>query len=153
MINPQDRNWLLLKQEQAQRSQRHRETTPMQVHCVTRFWRDHGRDQFRVEFERGAIQFTESFTGRIPDAQRVLEQLQADRLIKHQDHKILFAVCKNPGIEDARCNVLEIQDRELSQCWVWLAEHWMTGDEQIRVWELPRMTVGKGVTQYWLNQK
>ena len=148
-----DTNWLKLRQEQITRSRWVSQQTPMKIRQVNRYWRDQGVDSMEAVFE-GGIKFTSApyHRGHIPDARDVYDELIADRQIKHEKHNIDLYVCKNPEIDDVRVNVLEIQQQAMVQCWVWLAEHWGSGCEDIRVWELTHMHIGNRVTQYRLNE-
>lgn len=151
-----DTNWLMLQEERAKRLERSRTPTPLKISCVTRFWADRGQDTYEVEFDNGAIRFRSSpqkpFSGKIPDAWQVYEELLADRQLAHADYKIDFAVCRNQEITDARVNVLELQQKHMVTCWVWLTEHWQTGQELTQTWELTRVNIGRAVTQYRPNQ-
>jgi hypothetical protein len=149
-----DTNWLKLKQERDLRAERVLEPTPLKINCVTRFWANRGEDVYEVEFDRGSIRFKSNpqkpYSGRIPDAWHIYQQLIADRQLSGDSYDIRYAVCRHPDISDSRVNVVEVNQRHMVTCWVWLTEHWQSGQEATRVWELTRLHVGRDVTQYRL---
>lgn len=151
VISMWDPNWLKLKEELRHREKKDHAPTEIKIRQVNRFWRDRGDDSVQVVFE-GDIVFTSDryATGRIPDARRVWEQVMADRQLSGDHYHIGYHVCRHPDIDDARVNVLEIHNKQDVQCWVWLTEHWQTGQETTRVWDMMRVHVGRGVTQYRL---
>lgn len=144
-----DKNWLKLREEQKIRDDLALKPTPMKIDRVNRYWKPHGDDDIEVVFQEGISFYSNrTNTGHIPDARRVYEDCIADRQLAHEDYPIRLWVCRSELVTDAVVNVLELYQKGMVGCWVWLAEHWQTGHEAITVWDLSRIHIGKNVTQY-----